>query len=282
MRFSMNMLLWTDNLLDDKFLPLLERIKKMGYDGVEVPLFAPDEAKFAALGRKLDNLGLARTGVTISPPDSNPIGADPALRKRAVEGLQAVLDSCAALKGEQLVGPYYAPLGVFTGKGPSADEWKWGVDSMRSVAEYGRKLGVGLAIEHLNRFEAYFLNCAADTDRFVREVGIPGTGVLYDTFHANIEEKSISEAVAACVKNLTQVHVSENDRSTPGSGSVRWAETFKAMKAGGYDGWLTIEAFGTSVPSLASALKIWRKMFTDEETLAREGLAFMKRMWAAA
>lgn len=281
MRFSMNMLLWTDNLLEERFLPLLARLKKMGYDGIEIPIFRADEARYAALGRKLDDIGLARTVVTMVPEDANPISPDAACRKRAVEHLKAMLDSTWACGAEMMVGPYYAPVNLLVGRGRTEDEWKWGVETLRPVAEYARKLGVELAIEHLNRFEIYFLNCAADTDRFVRDIGIPGTGVLYDTFHANIEEKDVSRAIAACVENLKQVHVSENDRSTPGTGSVRWVETFKALKEGGYDGWLTIEAFGLTAPSLASALRIWRRMFEDEETLAREGLAFAKRMWAA-
>ena len=151
---------------------------------------------------------------------------------------------------------------------------------MRSVAEHGRKVGVRLALEFLNRFEIYLLNTAADTERFVTEIGIPGTGTLYDTFHANIEEKSVTKALAACAKTMNHVHISENDRSTPGAGNVRWDETFKNLKSLGYDGWLCIEAFGLALPSLAAATKIWRKMYQDEEQLARDGLAFMKKNMA--
>ena len=178
-------------------------------------------------------------------------------------------------------GPFYAALGVFSGQGPTQDEWKWGVETIRVVAEHGRKLGVGLALEFLNRFEIYFLNNAADTDRFSKDIGIPGCGSLYDTFHANIEEKNISKAVQACAGTLKHVHISESDRSTPGTGQVHWEETFKALKAVGYKGWLTIEAFGTFLPSLSAATKIWRKMYQDEDQLARDGIAFMKKMAAA-
>lgn len=282
MRFSINMLLWTDNALDDKYLPLFERLKKMGYDGVELPMFDTTQApKFAAMGRNLEAMGLARTAVTISGPDNNPISPDAAIRRKAVENLKAAIDCCQAGGMELLIGPFYAALGQFTGQGRTADEWKWGLESMRPVAEYGRKMGVGLALEFLNRFEIYFLNCAEDTERFVKEIGIPGTGSLYDTFHANIEEKSVGKALAACASTLKHVHISENDRSTPGAGSVRWEETFKGLKEARYDGWLTIEAFGMAMPSVAAATKIWRKMYVDEEQLAKEGLAFMKKMAAA-
>jgi D-psicose/D-tagatose/L-ribulose 3-epimerase len=193
---------------------------------------------------------------------------------------KAVLDCCQAVGATHLVGPYYAGLGVFTGKAPTAEEWRWGVESMRPVAEHARAMGVTLALEFLNRFELYLINCAADAARFVREVGVPGCGVLYDTFHAHIEEKSVAAALDAAHRELTYVHISENDRSTPGKGQVNWGETFRSLKRLRYDGWLSIEAFGTSLAELLAATKIWRRMYADEEQVARDGLAFIKKMWA--
>ena len=166
---------------------------------------------------------------------------------------------------------------MFTGVGPTTDEWQRGVESMRAVAEHASGTDVVLALEFLNRFEIYLLNTAADTVRFVEEIGLPNCGVLYDTFHANIEEKSITDAIEAAAPRLQHVHIAENDRSTPGQGSVAWTETFDGLQAVGYDGWLTIEAFGMSLPELAAATKIWRRMYDTEEALAKDGLAFMQR-----
>jgi D-psicose/D-tagatose/L-ribulose 3-epimerase len=99
---------------------------------------------------------------------------------------------------------------------------------------------------------------------------------MYDTFHANIEEKSMTKAIQAGGDKLIHIHISENDRSTPGAGAVRWDETFDAIASTGYDGWLVIEAFGLALPEIAAATKIWRRMFSDEITLAKDGLQFMK------
>jgi D-psicose/D-tagatose/L-ribulose 3-epimerase len=79
---------------------------------------------------------------------------------------------------------------------------------------------------------------------------------------------------------LCHVHISENDRSTPGKGLVRWKENFDTLKEVGYDGWLVIEAFGLALPELAAATKIWRRMYDSEEQLSRDGLAFMKKQVA--
>jgi D-psicose/D-tagatose/L-ribulose 3-epimerase len=275
MKFGMNLLLWTGEL-HENILPVLESLRRMGYDGVELPIFNLD-LNYAAWGKRLDDLGLERTAVTVRGQADNPISPDPAVRARGVELTKRTLDCCKEAGVSLLVGPYHSALGVFTGKGPTADEWKWGVESMRQVAEYAGSIGVTLGIEPLNRFETYLLNTHADAARFAREVGHPACRVMYDTFHSNIEEKNIPAAIRACADVLVHVHISENDRSTPGQGNVRWDQNFDTLREVGYDGWLMIEAFGLALPELAAATKIWRRMFESEEQLARDGLAFMKR-----
>ena len=123
------------------------------------------------------------------------------------------------------------------------------------------------------------MNCATDTVRFLRDVDHPNCRMMYDTFHANIEEKKIEEAIRTCAADTVHVHISEGDRSTPGSGHVPWDETFDTLKETGYDGWFMIEAFGLALPSLVAATKIWRRMYESEEQLAHDGLAFMKSEW---
>ncbi|TWT83021.1 D-tagatose 3-epimerase [Planctomycetes bacterium CA13] len=274
MKYGMNLLLWSGEVTD-ALMPICEQLKAIGYDGVELPIHNLD-LPYAQLGKQLDDIGLRRTSTTIRIEEDNPISPDPATRAKGIELTKRTLDCCAAAGVETLAGPYHSALGVFSGKGPTADEWKWGVQSMREVAEHAAKVGVQLAVETLNRFECYLLNTHADTRRFVAEVDHPACGMMYDTFHSNIEEKKISPAVEVCGDKLVHVHISENDRGTPGEGHVHWDETFDAIAALGYDGWMVIEAFGLALPEVAAATKIWRRMFKDEITLATNGLKFMK------
>ena len=280
MKFGMNLLLWTDDPTQDSFLPVLQRLKKIGFDGVELPIFTLDEARWKILGKRLDDLGLGRTAVTVRTLADSPISPDPAVRAKGVELTKRVLDCMKIVGATHLAGPYYAPLGHFSGQGPTAEEWGWAVQGIREVAEYAGKLDITLVLEFLNRFEIYLLNNAADAARFAREVGHPACKMMYDTFHANIEEKDIGAALKSCADVLAHVHISENDRSTPGLGQVDWQATFDGLKKIKYDGWLTIEAFGLALPSLAAATKIWRRMFVSEDQLASDGLRFMKREWA--
>jgi D-psicose/D-tagatose/L-ribulose 3-epimerase len=279
MKYGFNMLLWTAGVTEEH-RPLLEKLKKIGYDGVELPIFDLDVAQHAKVGKWLDDLGLERTAVTCRGVDDNPASPDAKVRAAGVENNKRVLDCCQAVGATLVAGPYHSALGYFTGTGPTKDEWKWAVESMRQVAEHAQKVNVKLAVEYLNRFECYLLNSAVDTARFCKEVDHPFCRMMYDTFHANIEEKSAAEAIRACKDYTIHVHISENDRSTPGQGNIAWDESFDTLKETGYDGWLTIEAFGGSLPALAAATKIWRQMYESEEQLATDGLKFMKTEWA--
>ncbi len=275
MKIGMNLLLWTGSV-SDRDLPTIRRLKEIGYDGVELPIFAPDESLFSKLGKRLDELAISRTAVTIRGPEDNPISPERSIREKGIAATKAAIDSCAAVGAETLVGPFHSAIGVFSGAPPTRDEWQWGVESVQRVAEHAAKCGVDLGVEPLNRFECYLLNSHADAARFVREVAHPNCRVLYDTFHANIEEKHVGEAVRACADVLGHVHISENDRSTPGRGAVRWNETFDALAGVGYDGWLVVEAFGMALPEIAAATKIWRRMFDSEDQLAKEALQFVR------
>src|SRR5688572_22984528 len=160
MKTGMNLLLWTTHVTSEHF-PLFEKLKKTGYDGVELPLFGGDLAHYQTIGKELKNQGLGCTTVTVVGPEANPIDADPGVRQKAHERHKWAIEMTAALGGEVLCGPYHSPLAVFTGTGPTEDERKRAADVLRQSAEIAQKNKVMLAIEYLNRFECYFLTTAA-------------------------------------------------------------------------------------------------------------------------
>jgi D-psicose/D-tagatose/L-ribulose 3-epimerase len=276
MKYGLNLLLWTDRM-HDGLTPLCERVKALGYDGVELPIFEANEQLYAAWGKKLDAIGLARTAVTVRGAGDNPISPSASVRAAAFDAMRRTLDCCRAAGVEVLCGPYHSAIGEFTGSGPTEDEFKWGVETMRKVAEHAAQAGVKLAVEYLNRFENYFLTSVEQTVRFIQAVDHPSCRMMYDTFHANIEEKDLASAIRAAAPWTVLVHVSENDRSIPGTGHVHWDETFDTLQDVRYDGWMVVEAFGLALPNIVAATKIWRKMFPSEDQLASDSIAFMKR-----
>lgn len=277
MKTGMNLLLWTDHVTEQHDA-LLDQIKALGFDAVEIPIFATaDLAPYERLGKRLKALGLGATAVTVMGPEANPIAPDASIRAAAVAHLDRVMECGQAFGCEILCGPIHSAIGVFSGNGPTADEFKAGVETLQQAGEKAAARNIKLAVEYLNRFEIYFLTTAAQTKRFINAVNHPSVRMMYDSFHANIEEKNQAAAIASVKAETIHVHVSENDRGVPGTGGVNWDSFWSGLQSTGYDGYLTIEAFGRALPALAAATKVWRDLFPDPMGLCRDGLAFIKK-----
>lgn len=283
MKIGFNLLLWSTHFVESEF-PILDKLKAVGYDGVEVPIFdTSDVAHFEKIGRALKDLGLKSTAVTVIPDEEhNPLSADASHRAGAVAHLKRVLDCAQACGAETLCGPYYQPLGEFTGDGATEEELTRGAEVHREVAGYAENAGVVLAVESLNRFEAYFLNTIEQAAAYVKRVDHPNFGTMFDTFHANIEEKDPIGALESNFDVIRHIHISENDRGTPGKGHAEIVETIRTAKERGFSEWLTIEAFGRALPDLAAATRVWRDFFPSQEEVYTEGYKLIRETWDQA
>ncbi|UXN72607.1 sugar phosphate isomerase/epimerase [Devosia sp. A8/3-2] len=276
-------LLCLSGFIEEQHLPQIRRLKELGYDGVEVPILRGSVAHYQWLGRQLDAIGLRRTSTSVIPSvAANPISSDADIRKAGMDHLDWALDCAIATGSESVGGPIHAPIGHFTGFGPTEDELRYGAEAHRAPAERAKVNGIYLSLEHLNRFETYFLNTMAQARAYVDRVDHPDFHIMYDTFHANIEEQSQSRAIATLGKHMGVLHISENDRGIPGRGQIDFAEVFTAVRQAGFDGWVVLEAFGAGLPELAAATRVWRPLFPDFETLFAEGVGFIRKGWAAA
>ena len=279
MKFGLNLLLWTPHVTEEH-LPIIKALKQWGYDGVEIPMFEGTRDHYAWLGGELDKLGLGRTAVSVLGVGNNPLSVDKAERKAALERAKWAIDCNAALGSPILAGPMHSELGYFSGNAATKQERARGLSFHRSAGDYAAKKNVRLALEALNRFEVYFLNTMEQLADYLDEVDHPAIKAMYDTFHSNIEEKDPVAAIKAIKRHMIHVHISENDRGTPGRGHVPWTETYKGLRAAKYDGWMTIEAFGRAMPALAAATRVWRDFFPSREQVYMEGLKNMKQGWA--
>lgn len=277
MKFGANALIWTA-AFETSHLPLLGRIREHGFDGVELPLFDPAATPIAAIRAELQATGLEVTACSIIPAGLSIFDADAAIRGRALAHLKLGIETTAALGGHVFAGPFYSPVGWLPGRRRTADEWQRAIESLRSLGDTLVAHDMLLAIEPLNRFETFFLNLAGDAAALCDGVDHPNVGILFDTFHANIEERKIGAAIRDCGRHLMHFHTCENDRGTPGTGHVPWVEVFDALKDTGYDGWLTIESFGYNLPEIAAAAAIWRDIAPQPEDIAFSGLPFLRRM----
>ena len=277
----MGMLLWSDDVTDDRWTPLFGRLRATGYDFVEVPVFRAEPARYRALAGRRRGLGLEATAVTALGAGQDLLSADPEVRRAGVEHLLTAVDCAAELGSPLLGGPVYQALGVFSGAAPSDDERARAVEALYPVAEYAQASGLKIALEPLNRFEVHLVNTAADARALVDAVGHPALGLAWDSFHAHIEERDLAAALASCGDALLHVQASENHRGTPGKGQVDWATTMRTLRAMGYAGRIAVEAFGQGLPALAAATRVWRRLYDDEESLAADALCFLRAAWDA-
>jgi D-psicose/D-tagatose/L-ribulose 3-epimerase len=193
-----------------------------------------------------------------------------------MDHLKLCIDTAAEAGVSTLAGPLYSPVGYLPGRRRTADEWSRAIDGYREIAPVFAAANMVLALEPLNRFETFFLNTAADAAALCDAVDHPAVGILFDTFHANIEEKDIAAGYRTLGRHLNHVHTCENDRGIPGSGHVEWKSVFAALRDMKYDGWLTIESFGFALPDIAAAAAIWRDIERTPESIAFDGIRFVK------
>jgi D-psicose/D-tagatose/L-ribulose 3-epimerase len=273
MKIGMNLLLWGTDINVSLF-PVLTEIKELGFDAVEVPIFNLNPDDWHVWRQKLDDLGLKRLAVAINGPDANPLSMDATMRTSALDNNKKAVDCAAVIGAKLLMGPIHSALGVFTGKPATEQEWQYGVAHIRALSEYAATKNITIGIEYLNRFETYLFTCIDDMLRFVDDVNHPNCKIMFDTFHANIEEKDIAKALKKCGDKLVHVQLSENDRSTVGKGHIDFKKIIKTLKSMNYKGMISIEAFSIQLP----AANIWRPMFKSETQLMKDSLKYLKKI----
>src|SRR5690606_13889368 len=280
MKLGFDLLLWTTHVTEQHW-PILDRLKATGYDGAEIPMFEGEVAHYRQLGQRLRDVGLASTGIGVMS-GGNSISPDKAQRAGALDHLKWLIDCTEAIGGDVCAGPFHQPLGEFSGRGPTPDEVKWCADVHKEASQYAARSGLALAVEPLNRFECYFLNTMEQAAALAARVDEPNYGFLFDTFHTNIEENDVPALVRSTFEWIKHVHITENNRGVPGAGHIPFQPIFDALRQSGWDGWLTVEAFGSALPDLAAATKIWRPLFDRPEDVYEGAYRLMRDGWDAA
>jgi D-psicose/D-tagatose/L-ribulose 3-epimerase len=285
MKIGMNLLLWTGHVTEEHF-PLFRQLRAAGFDGVEIPVFdVSDQGHYRTIGRAAHDAGLECTAVALLPDEAhNAISPVASNRQGAIDHLRAAIDCAHELAASVLMGPYFQVLGQFTGEGPTDIELQHAAEVHRVIAPLAHAAGMRCALEPLNRFEAHLLNTMEQAARYVERVNHANFGATHDTFHAHIEEQDPVTSIATlhATGKLFHVHISENDRGTPGKGHAKLRESIVALRQLRYDGWLTIEAFGSAVPGLSAATRVWRPFFADRADVYRGGIALIRDSWEAS
>lgn len=276
-KIGFNLLVWSGGI-PDSFREVTEKLKKLGYDGIECFMEERNTAVYRKFGAHLRDIGLEATCVLGVGPDENPVSDSAAVREKAVARLKLAVDCAEAIGSKIICGPFHSAFATFINRRPPEDqEYRWSAEVLRTAADHAQQAGVVFAVEALNRFECYLCNTMDQLVGLVRRADHPNVRAMFDTHHANIEEKKLGEAIRQVAPVLAHVHISENDRGTPGDGHIPWDETFAALAEVKYAGWLTIEAFTRNDPNFANAINVWRE-YSKPWDMAEKGLKLIRDM----
>jgi D-psicose/D-tagatose/L-ribulose 3-epimerase len=280
-RYGINTFSWTSPF-QTKDLHLLSKAKSMGFDIVEIPIEAETDLDYAKAAEVYKQLGLKCIVCAVMGARRDPAHEDEAIQKGGVAYLKHLIDAVAVMGGSLVAGPVYAAVGRQWQATPEQRkrDLERCAKNLKEVARQAEAKGVTIAIEPLNRFETSFINLTEQAVELMRMIGSPSVKLMIDTFHGNIEEKSLGKAIELAGQDLVHLHANENDRGTPGSGHVAWAEIAAALKKIKFSGSLSIESFTTEVKEIARAAAVWRPLAPTMDGLAKDGLAFLKKLMA--
>lgn len=277
-KIGFNLLLWTASV-SDKMNPVASRLKEIGYDGIEVAMGELKTQPYVDYGKYLKSIDLEVSAVLAVGKDEDPINESKAVRDKAVEKLKWAVDRANDLGAKVICGPFHSAFANFRKRPPSDDEYKWSAEVLHQAGEYAAKSNIIFAVEALNRFECYLCNTMEQLNKLVKLADHPNIQPMFDTHHANIEEKDFVKAINTLKSSLVHVHISENDRGTPGDGHIRWDKVFSGLSSINYKGWLTIEAFSRSDIDFANSIHVWRE-FSKPWDVVVNGISFIKMMQA--
>jgi D-psicose/D-tagatose/L-ribulose 3-epimerase len=275
-KIGFNVLAWSAGMSEEIF-PILDRLKEIGYDGVELFVGSSDHNTYKKIGDHAQQLGLEVTSVMLLGAEENPIDPSTAIREKGLDKLKWGIDRSHDLQSQLICGPFHSAFTIFAKRAPEEEEYNRSAEILYQAGDYAAQAGIILAPEAVNRFECYLCNTMEQLSHLVNKVGHPSVMAMFDTHHANIEEKSFQNAIRTIAPILGHVHISENDRGTPGKGHVPFDEVFAELAAVDYKGWLTIEGFTRNDPDFANSIGVWRE-FSEPWEMATQGYNMIKEM----
>lgn len=279
-QFGVNTWTWVSPFRTEDARRIFPKVKEMGFDVVEIALEDPSLVEAEAVRGALDQNGLSATVCGAFGPSRDLASEELSVVQEGLDYIDAALNVAAELGSPILCGPMYSAVGKarHVPEQVRREEFNRAVGNLGKAATLAAKYGVKLAIEPLNRFETDMVNTAEQARKLVDAIGHGSVGIHLDTFHMNIEEESVYDAVKTAGKDLIHVHASESNRGTPGSAVAGWDDLARGLKEIGYNGPVVIETFTPEVKEIARAAAIWRPLAASQDALAADGLKFLKQL----
>ncbi|MHA2180070.1 MAG: sugar phosphate isomerase/epimerase family protein [Promethearchaeota archaeon] len=264
---------WSNETLD-----LIDRVKNLGLDFIELPLMVLEDFDLDAVSNRLREVGLDVVTSTVLTDETDITSSNPEIRIKGVEYLKACVKATHEIGGTSLSGVIYSQHTKDTRERPTEQTWNYSADSLREVAKYSKSLGVTIGLEPVNRYETYLINTCEQALKLIDMIGEDNIRIHLDTYHMNIEEKSFYKATKLAGNKLIHYHLCENDRGIPGTGLVDWDGIFKALSELDYQGYAALESFVDMTDNMNTW--VWRQLAPSGDILIKEGAAFIRNMQA--
>ncbi|MBE0530562.1 MAG: sugar phosphate isomerase/epimerase [Rhodospirillales bacterium] len=265
-------------------LHLFRKVKDLGFDFIELLVPEPEDSlDFAQTRRALADAGLGLVLAARVNLQRSIASADPAARQGGIDYLKRCIEVADGLGAKIIGGPLYGEPLVFAGRPPQphspeeiAERAERTVEGLASVAPIARSAGKVLALEPLNRFETDIVCTTGQAIEVIDRVGDAGLGILLDTFHMNMEERSIPDAIRAAGSRLVHFQANENHRGFPGTGNMNWPAIVRALAEIGYEGPVSLEPFRRDDDRVALPIAHWRAPHEDEDQKLRAGIGLVR------
>jgi len=257
-------------------LGLIDKVKNLGMDFIEIPLMCLETFDAAAVKKRLISTGFEAVTSTVLLGDMDITSDDADIRAKGVEYLKACVRATSDIGAKSFSGVIYSQHVKPAIARPTKQSWQYSADCLREVARFAAELGVLIGLEPVNRYETYLVNTCEQALKLKGMIGEDNVKIHLDTYHMNIEEKSFYEATKLAGKDLIHYHLCENDRGIPGTGLVDWDEIFKALSEINYKGFAALESFVDCTENMNTW--VWRQLAPNGETLLKKGVSFIRTM----
>jgi len=277
LKFGGHALVWAGDWSEASARKAAVSAKKAGYDYIEMLMIEPEKIDVVMTKEVLAEHGLSATASLGLSPETDVTSTNPSIVKKGDELLRKVVDKLYAIGSTELCGVIYCSLGKYPGPA-SAENRANSISAVTRLADYAADKGININLEVVNRYETNIMNTGKEGLKFLEAVNRPNAYLHLDTYHMNIEEDGMSQAVLDAGDALGYVHIGESHRGYLGSGNVDFDTFFSALKKINYSGPITFESFSSVVvdPALSNALCIWRNLWEDSDDLASHALKYMK------
>lgn len=257
----------------------IAKAKDTGFDGIEIPIEQPRKIDRKKTAEELRSHGLECSSIcTVLGTNRDVTSRSKAVRDNARRYIRRCVDFAVDFGTDIVGGPLYASVGKTRYRPSKKQDLRYSVRALKELGRYAEDCGVFLTVEPLNRYETRLVNLVSQCLELLEMVDSPAVKLHIDTYHANIEEKSIGDAIRAGGGLLYHVHSCENDRGAPGSGQIPWNEVANALRDIGYNRYMVIETFQPGTKEIATAASIWRPLARTQDELAVEGLRFLRKL----